>query len=177
MDRLKKYTLAGFLFVLAAGSAAHFVYGWSGENPLLAAFFPVNESTWEHMKLVFFPALLFGLFLRFRLGGTVPALRTAVPAGILAGTWAVPVLFYTYTGILGFHVFWLDLTVFAVSALTVFLVIRKAGRSPGPVPPRFFAAHKILCALVVLMAAAFVVFTYAPPEIGLFQEPGSHLAY
>ena len=48
------WALAGFLFTGALGSLLHFTYEWSG-GLLTAAFSADNESTWEHMKLLFVP--------------------------------------------------------------------------------------------------------------------------
>ena len=53
--KLCRWELAAFLIAAAAGPLLHFAYGWSGENAVVAAFSAVNESTWEHMKLLFFP--------------------------------------------------------------------------------------------------------------------------
>ena len=47
-------TIARILSVSLLGTLLHFTYRWSGRNPLIA---PVNESVWEHMKLLFFPML------------------------------------------------------------------------------------------------------------------------
>ena len=115
MNRLKKYTLTGIVFVIITGTLSHFVYEWTGNSPIAAPFFPVNESTWEHMKLVFFPTLIYGIFMISALKEEAPCITAAVPSGILAGTAAIPVLFYTYTGILGFHIFILDIAVFLLS--------------------------------------------------------------
>ena len=52
---LYHYTIAGILFTAIAGTLLHFAYEYSMENPLVAMFAPVNESTWEHMKLLFWP--------------------------------------------------------------------------------------------------------------------------
>ena len=56
---LYHYTIAGILFTAIAGTLLHFAYEYSMENPLVAMFAPVNESTWEHMKLVFLPMNLY----------------------------------------------------------------------------------------------------------------------
>ena len=60
--RLFFWELAGFLFTGALGVLPHFLYEWSGGNTLAAAFSAVNESTWEHMKLLFFPMFVFSVF-------------------------------------------------------------------------------------------------------------------
>ena len=51
--RLLLWETAGFLFTAAVGALLHFSYDWSGGTVLAAAFSAVNESTWEHMKLLF----------------------------------------------------------------------------------------------------------------------------
>ena len=45
-------------FVLVAaflGTLNHFLYFLSGQSPIVALFCPVNESVWEHLKLLYFP--------------------------------------------------------------------------------------------------------------------------
>ena len=65
---LKQYTLIGIIFVTIAGTLSHFVYEWSGKNPFLALFlFPINETTWEHMKLVFFPSIVYATFMAYKI--------------------------------------------------------------------------------------------------------------
>ena len=59
MNSLKSNMILGTVFVLITGTISHFIYDWSGQNYILGLIFPTNESTWEHMKLVFFPMLRF----------------------------------------------------------------------------------------------------------------------
>lgn len=96
MEQLKKYTITGTFFVLITGTLSHFIYEWSGNNFIVGFFCPVNESTWEHMKLVFFPMFLFSIFMFKRLKGIYPCILQSSSLGILIGTFLVPVLFYTY---------------------------------------------------------------------------------
>ena len=58
-ENLNFQTYFGIGFVLVLGTFSHFFFDWSGENRLVGIFAAVNESTWEHLKLLFFPALLF----------------------------------------------------------------------------------------------------------------------
>ncbi len=55
---LKTIEIISFIIASLLGVIFHFIYGWSGENAVAGLFFPVNESTWEHLKLIFFPILL-----------------------------------------------------------------------------------------------------------------------
>lgn len=118
---LKRYTLIGIIFVTITGTLSHFVYEWSGKNPFLALFFPVNETTWEHMKLVFFPSIIYAAFMIYKLQSVFPYIVASLSAGILIGTFSIPVIFYTYTGILGFHTLLLDIITFLLSVIITFL--------------------------------------------------------
>ena len=101
MNRLQSYIIAGILFVLAAGTLSHFLYGWTGNNFIIGLFTPVNESVWEHMKLIFFPMLFYSIFASANLKADYPYIASSLCFSILIGTLLIPVLFYAYTYILG----------------------------------------------------------------------------
>ena len=48
-----KRNLIAFLVISILGTIGHFLFEWTGENAIVGLFFPVNESTWEHLKLLF----------------------------------------------------------------------------------------------------------------------------
>ena len=166
MDLLKKTLLAGFLATLVMGTLFHFVYGWT-ENWVVAGFFvPVNESTWEHMKLLFFPMLLCSFPIKRILSARYPCVSSALSLGNLAGTFLIPVLFYTYTGVLGTNIMVLDLLTFFLSVLAAFYLVLRFTRSC-----RVQRWEAVLNSLMVILFFCFLLFTYMPPEIGLFQPP------
>ena len=92
-NRVKKYYAVGIVFTAVLGTLSHFFYQWSGENPLVAFFSPVNESTWEHMKLLFFPMLICSLFLSAQLRESLPSLPGALFFGNIQGKMSIPLLF------------------------------------------------------------------------------------
>ena len=55
------WELFGFALSALGGTVLHFLYEWLGEATWIAPFTGVNESTWEHMKLLFWPMLAFAL--------------------------------------------------------------------------------------------------------------------
>jgi hypothetical protein len=105
------WQLFGFAVVSLAGTLLHFLYDLLGEAAWIAPFSGVNESTWEHMKLLFWPMLLFAFvqsfFLRNREDFWCVKLR-----GILLGLVLIPVLFYTYNGAVGKSPDWVQLLQF-----------------------------------------------------------------
>jgi hypothetical protein len=62
--------------IVIAGTLLHFVYGWSGQNALAGLVSPVNESVWEHTKLLVVPVVVAGAG-QWRLTAAMP--QTAMP--------------------------------------------------------------------------------------------------
>lgn len=52
------YEIIGTAFIIFLGSAFHFTYELSGRLAVVGAFSAVNESVWEHLKLAFWPSLI-----------------------------------------------------------------------------------------------------------------------
>ncbi|HEY5248811.1 MAG TPA: DUF6512 family protein [Dermatophilaceae bacterium] len=83
----RRLAWAGGIFIVVAGTLAHFVYSWSGERRVVGRVSPVNESVWEYTKLVVVPVLLLGgmelrlLRDRRRVVWAPRALPVATPAG------------------------------------------------------------------------------------------------
>ena len=96
-----KTFLSRFLFISVLGVLLHFTYEWSGDNPIVALFSAVNESTWEHLKLLFFPMLLLTIIeLLFTEKRQLPSnYLFARTIGILSGMAFIVIAFYTLTGV------------------------------------------------------------------------------
>ncbi len=159
--------LSGIVFSLLFGTLAHFIYQWSGNHPVAGLFFPVNESVWEHMKLIFFPTLFYTLFEVTVYLKWTPHFLSARLLGILGGTFLVPCLFFTYIGFLGHHLLPLDLGIFILCVLTVFFLSRYLEVSVPALSLPFFVLFIILLFFLIL----FFSFTYAPPNLPLFWDP------
>lgn len=162
------WELAGVVFTVMAGALLHFVYEWSGGSPLAAAFSAVNESTWEHMKLLFFPLFLFSVVQVCVMGRNYPNFLAVRAVSILTGLVLIPVLFYTYTGVLGRSVDWVNIALFFLAALGAFLLdFRLLRRS------RISAPWQQILGLIVLWALAFcfVWCTFHPVELALWRDP------
>ncbi len=158
-------TFTGIAFTSVIGTLFHFVYQWSGQNSIVGLFTPINESTWEHMKLLFFPMLLYVLIESFFLPYTA-SVAAASGAGLIFGTFSIPVLFYTYSGILGFNLPILDISTFFISVITAFFL-----RYKGIVSGKYENFLYLLIFINLLIMMAFMIFTYTPPDIALFRSP------
>jgi hypothetical protein len=60
------FELVGMVFIILLGSMLHFTFEWSGNQPIVGVFSAVNESVWEHLKIAFWPALLYLIFEYFK---------------------------------------------------------------------------------------------------------------
>lgn len=162
MKQLKNYSITGTIFVIILGTLSHFLYGWSGRNVTVGLFTPVDESVWEHMKLLFFPMLLFSAPMAFLLRKRYPCVIPSLCAGILAGTFCIPLLFFTYTYVLGKNFLVLDIAVFFLSVATAFFAAYRLTKSCRLQP-------YALCfySLVFVLLLCFLLFSYAKPYIPL----------
>lgn len=166
MNKLKHYTIKGIIFVLITGTISHFIYDWSGNNFLLGFLFPVNESVWEHMKICFFPMLFYSFYMSSKLEPDYPCVTSSLLFGVLLSTSLIPVLFYTYSGVLGRNYTFLDIATFIVSVIVSFIAVYKLSLSCK------LASHTSLLKLLILITAmCFFIFTYHALNLGIFMDP------
>lgn len=160
------WQFAGFALSALGGTLLHFVYDWTNQNFFAAPFSGVNESTWEHMKLLFFSWFIFAL-VQSRFFKEYNNFWCAKLKGILVGLLLIPALFYTYNGALGKSPDWFNIVIFFISAAVTFFVEMRAlqKRRPHCRHPRL--AFATVCGIGIL----FIVFTFIPPHIPLFQDP------
>ncbi|MBQ1950336.1 MAG: hypothetical protein II363_01880 [Clostridia bacterium] len=164
---LSFWQFAGFVFTCLAGTLLHFFYDWSGQNLFVALFSGVNESVWEHMKLLFFPLFAFALFESRHFAKEYENFWCVKLIGILLGISLIAVLYYTYTGALGVSADWFNITIFFIAAAATYRIETKLMKSDYACRLSPAASFGFICLLAVL----FFVFTFAPPYIPLFQDP------
>ena len=160
------WQLTGFGVTSLGGTILHFLYEWLGDAVWIAPISGINESTWEHMKLLFWPMFIYAViqnfFFKDREDFWCVKLR-----GILLGIILIPVIFYTCNGVFGKSPDWINIAIFFVCAAVAYIY-----------ETRLFKAEKLRCklhktAIIALCSVAllFVVFTFLTPEIGIFKDP------
>lgn len=159
------WQLAGFGFTSLLGTLLHFLYDLTGGNTVAALFSGVNESTWEHMKLLFFPMFFFAL-VQSRFFREYENFWCVKLIGILVGLMLIPVIFYTYNGVIGKSPDWVNISIFFVSAAIAYFVEARLFK-------RNFKckSSKTSFAIICIIAVLFFVFTFATPRIDLFKDP------
>lgn len=161
---MMKWEIVDFLFVSVVGTLLHFVYDWTGGNAIAAFFSPINESTWEHLKIFFMPALVFTIIQVACIGKEVPGLITIRAKAVLWGMSFITVFFYTYKGVWGRDVMWLDVLDFYLgAALYSSLIYLRATDEK-----RNRCTNGSGIAIFLILLAMFLMFTKVQPDIGLF---------
>lgn len=165
---VKRFSIIGIIFTTIVGSLSHFLYEWSNYNRLVGLFCPVNESTWEHLKLLFFPLLLFTIIEYFYYGFKKSNFIYIKTLSALIGMSSIITIFYTYSGVLGKNLLWMDILTFIISVIIAYLysgymILHSHCKKPY--------VKQIGILIFLFITICFFVFTYYPPSIGLFQIP------
>ncbi len=156
----------GFATTSLGGTLLHFLYDWLNKAAWIAPFSGVNESSWEHMKLLFWPMVIFAVMQSFFFKDRSD--YWCVKArGILLGLILIPVIFYTYNGVVGKSPDWLNIAIFFISAAVAYTHETRLFEK-GSV-----SCHHPRAIMVFLGVIAFLfgIFTFMTPEIGIFKDP------
>ncbi len=159
--------VAGAAVSFGLAALLHELWEWTGNFLPAAIFAAVNESVWEHVKILLWPFLLWSVAQYYILRPNVKRLLTARVAGMLTVAVLTICFFYIYSGILGRSVLWIDLTSAAVWLLVGELVSVRVLNSPKNIESLWLVSASVLTLIVVML----LCFTASAPHIGLFEDP------
>jgi hypothetical protein len=166
-NKLMAWEIGGFFFITLVGSAFHFTYELSNfSNPIVGFFSAVNESIWEHLKMVFWPGVMFALVEYIFVRKDTKNFLTAKTASLLVMPLLVATGWYIYTAFTQRSIFQIDMLLFFLAVLT--------GQATSyrllTMPPFSRQVNAIAIGGLVVMLVAFSTFTYYPPHISLFEH-------
>lgn len=167
---LKKWELYGAIFTMIFGTLLHFFYDWSNQNPIIALFAPKNESTWEHLKLLFFPVLFFSIIQYIVVGKTYRGYITGKLVGLCIGMLSIIVIFYLYVAVVGHSVLWIDISLFFFGVLLTYWTscrISYALTSYGQISKYTDLVSLFLICVILFF---FFRFTVKTPDFFLFRS-------
>ena len=168
MNKVQRWEIIGILFIIGFGTTLHFWFAWTDYWRPMALFAAVNESSWEHFKMAFWPGLVFALieypFLKHETNNFFVAKFT----GLLTMPVIITILFYGYTNLTGTHSLWADVIIFILSVIggqwVSFTILTKTEKIK-PIIQMFAIAG------LVIMALAFSLLSYYPFKNILFAHP------
>jgi hypothetical protein len=166
----KKWLIIVTLIVIVLGVLMHYVYEWSGESKIVGYISPVNESVWEHLKLLVFPLMLavaVEIIYLSRQGKSVHNPLSALFLATAVGMIFIVATFYTYTGAFtGTSKVAIDIGTFVVAALLSSVIVHYIFRM-AKINPQIETLA--LVALLLLSGMIFYL-TYSPLDLPLFKE-------
>jgi hypothetical protein len=161
-----RWDLLGIPFIVAIGSALHFIFAWSGYRPPVALIAAVNESVWEHLKLAFWPGLFWALVEKRYLGLNAWRFWAAKGLSLLIAPLLIILIFYGYTSLIGTNLLAIDIATFVIAVTFSQLA------SAWLLQSQTFGSTLQRTGIVLLACqlAAFSTFTFLPPPLPLFED-------
>ena len=148
----------------------HFLYEWTNQSVLAGIFAPVNESVWEHLKLTFWPILVWWGIGNYLYGdskaGTPRKIAVTCAAAEIVCMAVIVGFYYTYTGAFGIESFILNIAALLVGLIAAVLLARHIyiHAKPG----RLASAFSVV--IILIIAFLLIYFTASPPLLPIFQD-------
>lgn len=168
-QKLFIWEASGAIFIIVLGILMHFAFEWSNKWTPLAAITAANESVWEHLKLTFFPTLIWAII-------ELRPLKKYRSNFLMAKTlqlYLMPIitvfLFYTYSGIIGDNFMAVDVIIFIITVIIGQYVSYRILSSNNV--PVIYKNFSIILFIIIILA--FSLFTFYPPHLPLFKDQSS----
>lgn len=166
---LNKQFIISILFISIFGSMSHFFYDFSGELSFIGALFPVNESVWEHLKLLLIPIIswwiLFYYINREKLFIDKDKWFFATLISLLYSMFFQLSIFYIYTSALGVEYLVVDILIFLISVIL--------GQLIGLHIYKYYKGinYKISIFILITLIIFFIFVTFNTPHLPIFCDP------
>ncbi len=164
-------TIVAAVLCAGLGVLMHYVYDWSGANLFVGLFAPVNESVWEHLKLLVIPILFLMIFEFSIYGRKLYNFFTAKLLGTLVGIFTILSNYYFYTGALGIENMSLNIFLFLAGVLAAYATSLSIMTMRKRIGGGLWETLSILA--LGALCAAFFWFTLYPIHVPLFRDPMS----
>lgn len=165
---MKKITsIISLIFVLGLGTLNHFMYDWF-PYPIVGLFTPVNESIFEHLKLVFYPFLIISIIRFIFIKSNYYFVKVSLSS--VAGILTIPILYYLIKIFVTPPAF-INIAIFVLAAIIQEFIFYKLINDSNATYPIKNPEGIIVIFTIFL---AFSVFTFIPPKFDLFLDPSTN---
>lgn len=166
-NKLLLWEIGGFFFIGLVGASLHFTYELSDFSSNIVAYFSaVNESTWEHLKMAFFPGLVFALIEYTYVRDQVNNYFVAKTANLFIMPLVIVIGWYIYAPAVGRSIYPVDLALFYLAVFIGQFVSYKLLTQP----PLEKKINNYAIGAFLALFLAFSTFTFYPPRIFLFEN-------
>jgi len=170
MKKVKRWEIIGIFIIVVFGTTLHFWFEWTDYWRPMALVAAVNESTWEHFKMAFWPGLIFALIEYPFLKSETNNFFVAKFTGLFAMPVITSILFYGYTSMTGNHLLWVDVIIFILSVIggqwISLMILTKTEK-------KRLSTQNFAITGLVIMVLAFSLLSFYPLNNFLFAHPGT----
>ena len=164
---LKKLKIIGVIIAFALCFPLHFLYDIF-PSFITSIIAPVNESIWEHMKILFTSILFSGVIQKIIVKVKHLQYKNVCISNIIAAASSIPIfliiylpIYYLIGEVLPVTIFIMFIVIVISQIITLFIIkIKKDLKMEN---------LSILFAIIIYIL--FGLLTYFPPEITLFKDP------
>ncbi len=159
------FLIFSIVVISLIGTLSHFLYDISNHNKIVGLFAAVNESTWEHIKIVLTPTLLWGVVDGFIYGNN-PNYFLAKFISLFVIILLMPVLFYGHKAIIKKNLFFLDILNFYIVIIVSHSLLK--------IEEIHFIFQYLSCIGIFLIFGGYMIHTLMPAKSFLFKDPISN---
>lgn len=158
--------IIGFFFISIIGTLLHFTYDFSNHNKIVGLFSAVNESTWEHIKMVLSPFFIWSLVDGFFYGND-PNYFFSKLIGVLTIIIVIPLIFYGYKVFTKKSILVIDIATFFIaiflSQYFSYIVLITANT--------FYIVNYISFVFLLSIFGIYLLSTVYPIKSFIFKDP------
>ena len=163
---MKKIIIINSILTFALCFFTHFLYEWL-PNPIFSLIFPVNESIWEHMKMIYTTILLYGIIEYFILKKFKITPNNFLISIFLKSIIAIPVYLVIYLPI--YYTFGENMIVTFIILFITFILVNIIGiKIQESKEIKYQNIISIIGIIIVYIIMG--ILTYNPPHYDLFFD-------
>ena len=168
----KKNIICMCILTIILGFFLHFAYDKSNQNNFVGLFLPLNESVWEHLKLLFIPFTLFNLFFYFLTHKKFSNMLLTIFLGNILGMLVIVISYYLSKLFIKSEVTFLNIFIYILGVCMAYYTLYL-----GMYNIRFVKETKCSTILgtfsLVLLFTLFIISSYLPIRCTLTKDPNS----
>ena len=165
--KIRNFQIFSVIFICILGPLLHFTYNFFYGNMFIASFSAINESVWEHLKLLFFPMFLTTIIGYFYISKNNHNFLCSKTISILFSILFVIIFFYSYTSIIKTNII-IDISSFFVAVILGEYLAYKL------ITSNFICNNIIAIVILIILLICFIFFTYFTPNLEIFRDPVSN---
>lgn len=166
----KKILIIACIVSILLGVFLHFAYDLSGHNVVVALFAPVNESVWEHLKLILIPFTIFSIAFYFYTKQKFSNLFLVTLFANIVGMFTVTTLYYLGDAIFSQDNMIYNIIIYAIGVITSYLILYFGIYNKDFIDETKGSTIIGACALALLFTI-FVTNTFSPIKLDITKDP------